>query len=104
MRARDRILTPTGALRVGPSLLLSVAGVALAFFFTIAYVHQVDERRAQSAAAAKVAQQHQAEQTKAAVCAMILANVRVYEETPPTSPAGKNLAESWAQLSTQFGC
>lgn len=104
MKARDRIFTPTGALRAGTSLLLSVLGIALALGLTIAYVQRVDERRAASDRAARVAQQRAAEQTKAAVCAMILANVRVYDETPPTTPAGRNLAESWNLLSAQFGC
>lgn len=104
MRARDRILTPTGALRVGPSLLLSVLGIALALGLTIAYVQQVDARRVESDRAQRVAQQQAAEQTKAAVCAMILANVRVYDETPPSTAAGRNLAESWDLLAAQFGC
>ena len=98
------ILTPTGALRAGPALLTSLLGVALALGFTIAYVGRVDERRAASDRASRAAQQRAAEQTKAAVCSMILANVRVYDETPPTTPAGKNLAESWNLLSVQFGC
>lgn len=101
---RERFLTPTGAIRAWPTVLISLVGVGLALGFTIAYVNRVDERRAASDRAARVAQQRAAEQTKMAVCAMILANVRVYDETPPTSPAGKNLAESWDLLATQFGC
>lgn len=104
MRARDWIFTPTGALRAGPSLLLSVLGIALALGLTIGYVQRVDERRAASDRAGRAAQQRAAEQTKAIVCSMILANVRVYDETPPTTPAGRNLADSWRALSVQFGC
>lgn len=70
----------------------------------VLYTNHVDERRAASERAGKAAQRRAAEQTKAAVCAMILANVTVYDETPPTSPAGRNLAESWDLLSAQFGC
>lgn len=104
VRARDRILTPTGALRVGPSLLLSLLGIALALGFTIAYVAKVDQRRVASDRAQTVEQQRAAERTKAAVCSMILANVRVYDETPPSTAAGRNLAESWDQLKAQLGC
>jgi type II secretory pathway pseudopilin PulG len=104
VKARDRIFTPTGALRAGPSLLLSVLGIALALGLTIAYVQQVDERREQSARQAQEAQRRAGEQVRAAICSMILANVRVYDETPPQTLAGRNLADSWDALSVQFGC
>lgn len=104
VRARGWFLTPTGALRAGPQVLLSLVGIALALGLTIAYVHRVDERRAASDRAARVAQQRAAEQTKAVVCSMILANVQVYDETPPQTAAGRNLAESWNQLKAQLGC
>ncbi len=97
-------MTPTGALRAGPALLLSLLGIALALGFTIAYVGQVDHRRAQSARQAQEAQRRAGEQVKAAVCAMVLANVRVYQETPPQTAAGRNLADSWELLSVQFDC
>ena len=42
MRAREWILTPTGALRAAPALLTSVLGIALALGLTIAYVARVD--------------------------------------------------------------
>jgi type II secretory pathway pseudopilin PulG len=104
LNAHDRIFTPTGALRAGSSLLLSLLGIALALGLTIAYVQRVDDRREQSARQAQEAQRRAGEQVKAAVCSMILANVRVYDETPPQTLAGKNLADSWDLLSRQFGC
>ena len=70
----------------------------------VAYTNHVDERRRASDRAARAAQQRAGEQVKAGVCAMILANVRVYDETPPSTPAGRNLAESWDLLKVQFGC
>lgn len=70
----------------------------------VLYTNHVDERRARSDREQRAANQRSAEQTKAAVCSMILANVRVYDETPPQTTAGKNLAESWDLLSAQFGC
>lgn len=42
MKPRERILTPTGALRAAPALLTSVLGIALALGLTIAYVARVD--------------------------------------------------------------
>jgi hypothetical protein len=70
----------------------------------VLYTNHVDGRRAESARAGAEAQRRAGEQVKAAVCSMILANVQVYRETPPPAAAGKNLAESWELLSTQFGC
>ena len=70
----------------------------------VLYTNHVDERRQESARAATAAQRKAGEQVKAVVCAMILANVRVYDETPPPSAAGRNLADSWDLLSKQFGC
>jgi hypothetical protein len=104
VRTRDRILTSTGALRVGPSLLLSLLGVALALGLTIAYVQQVDARRARSAQQAKDADRRAADENRAVVCALINANVAAYEETPPASPAGQNLAAAWQTLKFRYGC
>lgn len=70
----------------------------------VLYTNHVDDRRAASARAGAEAQRRAGEQVKAAVCSMILANVRVYVETPPQTAAGRNLADSWALLSKQFGC
>lgn len=104
MRTRDRILTPTGALRLGPSLLLSVLGIALALGFTIAYVARVDQRRVRSAQVAQQAQREQGEQTRAVVCRLIVAQVDAYAEQPPQTAAGRNIAETWAVLKLQLGC
>ncbi len=104
MKATERILTPTGAFRAVPTLIISLIGVFLALGLTVAYVGRVDARREASARSATEAQRRAGEQVKAAVCSMILANVRVYDETPPSTPAGRNLAESWDLLSVQFGC
>jgi hypothetical protein len=104
VRARERILTQTGALRAGPALLTSVLGIAVALLLTIGYVNRVDNRREASARAAVEAQRRASEQSRAIVCALVTANVRVYEETPPSSAAGRNLAEAWVQLKAQLGC
>jgi uncharacterized protein HemX len=104
VKASERIVTPTGALRVGPSLLLSLLGVALALGFTIAYVHQVDQRRARSAQQALEADRRAAEQNRAVACALINAQVAAYEETPPATMAGQNIADSWRTLKVTYGC
>lgn len=70
----------------------------------VLYTNYVDDRRQASARAGVEAQRRAGEAVKAAVCSMVLANVRVYDETPPTTPAGRNLADSWDLLSAQFGC
>lgn len=70
----------------------------------VLYTNYVDDRRQASARAGVEAQRRAGEQVKAAVCSMILANVRVYDETPPQTLAGRNLADSWNLLSKQFGC
>lgn len=89
--------------RVYAAVVVFVTMVGL-FVSSIAYTNHVDERRERSDREQRAANQRSAEQTKAAVCSMILANVRVYDETPPQTTAGKNLAESWDLLSAQFGC
>jgi hypothetical protein len=104
MRARERILTPTGAIRAWPAVLLSLVGVGLALVFTIGYVNRVDNRREASARAAAEAQRQASEQSRAIVCALVTANVRVYEETPPQTAAGRNLAGAWVELKLQLGC
>jgi hypothetical protein len=104
VKARERILTPTGALRAGPALLTSVLGIALALGLTIAYVDRVDDRREASARVAAEDQRRASEQSRAIVCALINANVRVYEETPPQTAAGRNLAGAWIELKLQLGC
>jgi hypothetical protein len=93
MRARDRILTPTGALRAGPAIWLSLLGIALAFGFTIAYVGRV-----------AAAQRAEGERSRAAVCALVNSNVAAYSETPPATAAGRNIAASWVELKAQLGC
>lgn len=70
----------------------------------VLYTNHVDHRRAESARAAAAAQHRQAEATKAAVCALVLANVQVYDETPASTAAGKNAEAAWDALKTQFGC
>ena len=89
--------------RVYAAVVVFVTLVAVAVG-NVAYTNHVDERRARSDREQRAAQQRAAEQTKAAVCSMITANVQVYVETPPQTAAGKNLAESYARLSAQFGC
>lgn len=39
-----------------------------------------------------------------ATCAVVLAQVQVYEETPPQTVAGRNAAESWSELALWLGC
>jgi hypothetical protein len=48
VRALARVVTPTGALRAGPALLVTIAGFAVALALTIGYVahtRQQDDRR-----------------------------------------------------------
>jgi energy-converting hydrogenase Eha subunit H len=70
----------------------------------VLYTNHVDQRRVESARVAAEAQRRQAEQTLAAVCALVLANVQVYDETPATTAAGKNAEAAWDTLKTQFSC
>ncbi len=93
MKARERLLTPTGALRAWPAIWLSLLGIALAFGFTIAYVGRV-----------AAAQRAEGERSRAAVCSLVNANVAAYGETPPATAAGQNIAESWVTLKGQLGC
>lgn len=37
-------------------------------------------------------------------CTIVAANVAVYEETPPTTPAGLNARESWVSLDRRLHC
>lgn len=37
-------------------------------------------------------------------CTIVRANVSVYEETPPTTPAGQNARDSWARLDRRLYC
>lgn len=80
-----------------------VTSIALAVA-NVAYTNYVDQRRADSARTGVEAQRRAAEQTKAGVCALVDANVQVYQETPPQTAAGKNLAAAWETLKVQFGC
>jgi hypothetical protein len=73
-----------------------VTSVALAVA-NVAYTNHVNEARERDRA-------RQGEQARAAVCALINANVDVYAETPPQTAAGVNLLESWRTLKAQFGC
>jgi uncharacterized membrane protein YcjF (UPF0283 family) len=74
------------------------------FIGNVLYTNHVDERRARSDRANTIARQKQAEQSKIVVCALINANVAADKESPPQTPAGKNKAEAWKTLKTQFGC
>ncbi len=104
MKATERLLTPTGAIRAWPTVALSLLGIALAFGFTIGYVNRVDDRREASDRAAAQAQREAGEQMRAAVCALVNSNVAAYGETPPSTAAGQNVAASWRTLKVQFGC
>lgn len=37
-------------------------------------------------------------------CTIVAANVSVYAETPPTTPAGRNARDSWVSLDRRLHC
>lgn len=83
------VFTPTGALRAGPALLVTVAGFALALGLTIGYVAHV---RAQD--------DHR-------WCALLATLVAPQPTTPPATPQearGRQITEAMKQLYREFGC
>jgi histone deacetylase complex regulatory component SIN3 len=88
-RVALHVLTPTGALRAAPALLLTVVAFGLALALTIGYVAAArarDDRR---------------------WCALLDTISQPQPSTPPQTPQearGRRVTEQIRQLRTQFGC
>lgn len=49
-------------------------------------------------------EQRQRQEARAASCYLINSQVSVYEETPPSTPTGREAAQAWAEAARVFGC
>jgi hypothetical protein len=77
-----KIRTETGALRAGSNLLILLITVGLLAFFTIVYVH------------------HEV----AKICGLIVVMDQAYAETPPTTEAGRHIADEVSRYRDRIGC
>lgn len=93
MRALDRILTPTGAMRAWATILLLIVGFGLALGLTIAYVGKVDR-----------AAEHRNQERSREICGLITVLDDAYAETPPTTPVGRHLADEIHRYRMRLGC
>lgn len=67
----------------------------------VAYTDHVNDRRV---ADQQRAQAQARAAARAASCALIVAFDDLYRESPPSTPAGRRVAEVWAQYRAQLGC
>lgn len=72
--------------RVWYVVLMGFLGMALGLGLAFAFISQVGR------------------DSRSATCAVVLANREVYEETPPTTPAGRNAQQAWDELARSLSC
>lgn len=82
------------------TLLSLILGMVVTFHLADRQINAERTAREQQ----QVDQQKQAEAGRRATCILITAQVDVYTDTPPSTPAGKNAAQAWHDLFVQFRC
>jgi hypothetical protein len=83
-----------------PIVMLVVVFVAVSFL-NILYTQHVNKQRQQADARAEAAARAA---SRASTCQLVVAFDELYKETPPTTPAGKNVAQLWSNYRVTLGC
>lgn len=80
------------------AVLLAPLGVGVG---NVAYTNHVDERRVADQARS---QQAAREAARRASCELIVAFDELFKESPPTTPAGEQVAALWARYRVELKC
>jgi hypothetical protein len=83
--------------RITWTFFIAFLGIFVGVGFNIWYTNHVNNERIRT-------QQAQSEEGRKVFCSLVNSQIRVYQETPPTTPTGKNSQQSWIDLGKLLRC
>jgi hypothetical protein len=93
MKAVQRLLTPTGAMRAWVTVTMLIVGFGLALGLTIGYVNKVDH-----------AAEERNQQRARDICGLLVVLDDAYKQLPPTTQLGRNIADEIHRYRVKLGC